>query len=315
VRVVPGSARNWIAVNAVQQITRKKKMKKLNIITALLFLGCAIAFGQLPSPSPDGGYPNGNTAEGDNALYNLSVGSYNTAMGTYALYYNTTGNNNTATGAYALFSNQQGVENTATGVGALGSNTTGYRNTATGVDALVNNTSGVYNTVDGYRACDSNTTGNFNTVIGSYALNSNITGGNNIAIGWNAGANSPYTYQGIYIGNMGQPTDANVIRIGDGQQNTYISGISGVTIANGSPVVVIEPNGHLGTVPVSSLQGATGPMALKVMLVPQVLQVLLVLKVIQEQQVQQDQSVLKVYQEQQVLKVLPAQLRRVQLSC
>jgi len=34
------------------------------------------------SPAPDGGYPGGNTAEGQNALQNLSGGIYNTAVGT-----------------------------------------------------------------------------------------------------------------------------------------------------------------------------------------------------------------------------------------
>jgi hypothetical protein len=45
----------------------------------------------LPPPPPDGGYPNGNTAEGDFALFNLSSGSQNTALGFAALGSNTTG--------------------------------------------------------------------------------------------------------------------------------------------------------------------------------------------------------------------------------
>src|SRR6266550_1410424 len=50
-------------------------------------------------PPPDGGYPNQNTAEGDNALFSLTTGIGNTANGSQALYSNTTGDLNTATGA------------------------------------------------------------------------------------------------------------------------------------------------------------------------------------------------------------------------
>ena len=44
-------------------------------------------------PAPDGGYPGGNTAEGDNALFSLdtSQGFNNTATGFDALFSNTTG--------------------------------------------------------------------------------------------------------------------------------------------------------------------------------------------------------------------------------
>ena len=49
------------------------------------------------NPPPDGGYPNGNTAEGENALFNLTTGRQNTAIGFEALSNNTTGDANTAT--------------------------------------------------------------------------------------------------------------------------------------------------------------------------------------------------------------------------
>ena len=35
----------------------------------------------LPPLPPDGGYPNQNTAEGNNALFSLSTGARNTAVG------------------------------------------------------------------------------------------------------------------------------------------------------------------------------------------------------------------------------------------
>src|SRR5207237_4873031 len=71
------------------------------------------------TPAPDGGYPNGNTAEGDNALQSLTTGSANTAIGFNALPSDTTGNFNTAIGKSALFENTTGGGNTATGVEAL----------------------------------------------------------------------------------------------------------------------------------------------------------------------------------------------------
>src|SRR5207248_1878654 len=49
---------------------------------------------QLPSPTPDGGYPNGNTAEGNNALQNLTTGDHNIALGFAAGQNLTAGSNN-----------------------------------------------------------------------------------------------------------------------------------------------------------------------------------------------------------------------------
>src|SRR5262249_44490413 len=80
---------------------------------------------QLPSPTPDGGYPNNNTAEGTNALFSLTTGTDNTAVGFNALFSDATfaggqtGDKNTAVGSQALFSNDAGSENTAVGYKAL----------------------------------------------------------------------------------------------------------------------------------------------------------------------------------------------------
>src|SRR5438445_10601116 len=71
------------------------------------------------NPPPDGGYPNGNTAEGTDALFNLTSGQFNTAIGLNALYSNTIGYHNTAIGASALSSNTTGLLNTAIGAFAL----------------------------------------------------------------------------------------------------------------------------------------------------------------------------------------------------
>jgi hypothetical protein len=187
----------------------------------LIVLGF-VSLGLLPktqavSPAPDGGYPGGNTAEGQNALFSLTTGSsntgtgykalfsntsghdnvasgsqalfrnttgiYNTANGLQALYKNTTGTNNTAKGESALYSNSTGDNNTANDESALYSNTTGSNNTANGYEALVFSTTSGDNTANGYQALYSNMTGNLNTANGDAALYSKVTGTNNTATG------------------------------------------------------------------------------------------------------------------------------------
>ena len=132
-------------------------------------------------PPPDGGYPNGNTAEGDGALLNLTTGIGNTATGSRALSGNTTGDSNTASGINALFKNTTSDNNTATGAHELESNTTGDSNTANGSVALVRNTSGSQNTATGRDALFNNTTGGLNTASGNGALANNSTAFNNTA--------------------------------------------------------------------------------------------------------------------------------------
>jgi hypothetical protein len=168
---------------------------KKTIILRLLIPFVLVCFALPPraqalDPAPDGGYPNGNTAEGDDALFSLdtSLGANNTAVGFQALYSNVggpppDGSNNTATGSAALFSNTTGGDNTATGSAALKSNTIGGINTATGAFALESNTIGNSNTATGVSALSSNTEGNENTATGLSALFSNTTGFENTATG------------------------------------------------------------------------------------------------------------------------------------
>src|SRR5215470_12781900 len=88
-------------------------------------------------PPPDGGYPNFTTAEGQNALKDLTSGVANTALGAYSMFSTTTASFNTAVGAGALDLNT-GDSNTAVGVAALLLNT-GTENTAVGTAALESN--------------------------------------------------------------------------------------------------------------------------------------------------------------------------------
>ena len=113
----------------------------LILIPVVLMCVALLPGAQAVSPAPDGGYPGGNTAEGQAALLNLTTGTFNTAVGFLSLSSDTEGQFNTAVGAGALLANvgdpssSTGVENTATGAGALLSNTTGNQNTATGAFA------------------------------------------------------------------------------------------------------------------------------------------------------------------------------------
>ncbi len=201
-------------------------------------------------PAPDGGYPGGNTAEGQNALLSLTSGIYNTGVGIYSLLSITDGDFNTGVGAGTLLVNTAD-QNTATGAGALLSNSTGAANTANGTFALFSNTTGFFNTASGVGALQDNDTGAGNTAIGYFALHNNVTGGGNIAIGVGAGTSITGGDSNIYIGNVGLAGDSNTTRIGIAKttQRTFIDGIRGVTTGiNDAVNVVIDSAGQLGTV-------------------------------------------------------------------
>ena len=147
-----------------------------------LFACSLLVSAKAVSPPPDGGYPGGNTAEGQNALLSLTTGTYNTAVGFFSLNTVTRGNFNTALGAGTLLANDgnpatgEGSQNTATGAGVLLSNSIGAGNTGNGAFALFNNTEGGINTASGAFALFNNTTGNQNTANGANALLSNRYG-------------------------------------------------------------------------------------------------------------------------------------------
>ena len=125
-----------------------KSLVHLKAATSWMLIAVTLAFfalspqAQAVVPAPDGGYPGFNTAEGQNALFNLSTGVGNTAVDWFSLWSNTDGSYNTAVGVGTLLFNvgdqstNQGVENTAIGAAALLNNTTGVVNTANGALAL-----------------------------------------------------------------------------------------------------------------------------------------------------------------------------------
>jgi len=200
------------------------------------------------TPPPDGAYPNGNTAEGSNALFSLTTGTWNTAIGAQALYSNTTGSRNNAVGVSALVNHKSNNYNNAVGALALENDTRGYANNAFGDQALINNTIGINNTAIGDDALLSNTSASDNTALGAGALYHN-TGSNNTAVGRGAGGNLTTGTYNIDIGTPGAANDTNTIRLGSGwQTRTFIAGIRGRTTANANAVpVVIDSAGQLGT--------------------------------------------------------------------
>ena len=174
---------------------------RLKRVTPLFFIALAVLyFGILPKaqaviPPPDGGYPGGNTAEGQNALLSRTTGGFNTALGWFSLKSLTTGSFNTGVGAGTLVLNT-GDQNTAVGTAALLLNSVGGDNTAVGAVALLNNTA-AGNTAIGSNALLNNTTGGTlgniqgfdvgpNVAVGWQALESNTVASANTAVGYQA---------------------------------------------------------------------------------------------------------------------------------
>jgi hypothetical protein len=233
--------------------SRSRSRRRGPFVKVSLLFGLA-CFALIPSvqaviPAPDGGYANDNTAEGENAFFDLDVNNStdntaigfdvlhfagvifgDTAVGSQAMEFGA-GNFNVAVGFEALFQNA-GNDNTAIGASALGLNGLGNNNTAVGDGALFFNNNG-----------------NSNTCIGTNALTNNMSGSTNIAVGFSAGTNLSTGNNNIYVGSAGGSAgESNRIRIGTigTQKNAFIAGIFGVTVATGVPVI-IDSNGRLGT--------------------------------------------------------------------
>jgi uncharacterized coiled-coil protein SlyX len=169
------------------------------LLIPLMLVCLAFSLSAQAAPSPETPDPGSvgdpfGTADGKNALKNVSGGVANSAFGWYTLFADTTGNFNTALGAGALVLNNAD-SNTAVGTAALILNTvgagldTGKENTAVGTAALVfnsggpNNFDGSFNGAVGAFALNQNTIGAGNNAFGNSALFSNIDGSENTAIG------------------------------------------------------------------------------------------------------------------------------------
>jgi len=210
-------------------------MKKLILIQsgscrtfkAFIALGLTMAcFALLPRvQAADGGLPNFNTAEGDNALFSLNAGAANTAVGWRSLFTNADNSFNTGVGAGTLVLNT-GDSNTAVGAAALLLNTTGADNTAVGTAALLNNVDSTDN-----------------VVIGSGAGGNLVHFGGNIYIGSSAGGSSDE----VAFIRIGTPT------IFGFPYDTYIAGIKdrGVELATAA-FVFADGNQKIGTIPVDA---------------------------------------------------------------
>jgi hypothetical protein len=242
------------------------------LVTTLAVISCLPPRVQAVNPPPDGGYPNGNTAEGLDALFTLTSGTYNTAIGWLSLASVSTGSlntgvgagtlvlntadGNTAVGVAALLNNTTGFGNTANGSFALATNTIGNNNTAVGREALSSCDTGVSNTAVGNSALTSNTTGSNNTAVGREALVLNTTGESNVAVGRGALANNTTGVSSLALGiDAGNQitTASNVICIGhigaNVDDSAWIDNVFGVTTQSGTTAPVIVSNtGQLGTV-------------------------------------------------------------------
>ena len=216
----------------------------MKITTAsVLIVICFVCAGPLAkikavSPPPDGDYPGGNTAEGQEALFALTSGGFNTAVGWLSLATVSTGDLITGVGAGTLLFNTADG-NTATGAAALFSNTSGFGNTANGSFALANNITGINNTAVGREALLLNTTGESNVAIGRGALANSTTGDSNLALGIDAGNQVVTASNIITIGHTGA----------DVSNTTWIGNVFGVTTQSGTTApVIVSDTGQLGTV-------------------------------------------------------------------
>jgi hypothetical protein len=259
---------------------------KLRLFGVLIAVELTIAWlvlapgAQAVVPAPDGGYPRGNTAEGQSALLSLTTGGFNTAVGWLSLRSNSEATFNTAVGAAALFANATAVQNTATGAGAVFSHSSGNGNTANGAFALFSDTGGQLNTATGSGALFSNpgafassfntatgasalynNTGGDNTADGATALANNTTGNDNTAVGVSALANNTTGSSNIALGSFaggGVTTASHVICIdidgGNVDNSCYIGQILMPPLPEGAPCSLMQTISSVRSLPQGALR-------------------------------------------------------------
>lgn len=247
-------------------------IRRVSASSVILFSFACLAL--LPNtqavvPTPDGGYPGFNTAEGQSALFSLTTGQWNTAIGFEALKNDGTGGENTATGARALFYNSSGVRNTGNGAFALFTNITGSDNSAFGWGALAQNTTDVHgvagnsNTALGSRALENSTTGSQNTAVGVDALSFNDNGSGNTAVGYQAlqltamagsigaSGNTAIGYQALQNNADGANVGVGNTAVGSnalqncqgGLYNTAVGNFAGLALQGGSRNIYVGNRG------------------------------------------------------------------------
>jgi hypothetical protein len=177
-------------------------------------------------PPPDGGYANGNTAEGDGSLSGLTGGFYNSGIGFLSLLSNGSASFNTGVGAGTLLVNTA-IENTAVGAGALLTNSDGANNTACGAFALFSNAgtgdfgTGSFNNAVGASSLLLNVDGDSNNALGESALFQNVHGAANTAVGDVALETNDFS--GLGLGNANTAVGAGALfSNNDGDSNNAV---------------------------------------------------------------------------------------------
>jgi hypothetical protein len=175
-------------------------MKNRNTIL-IAILSALACFALLPKAqaAPETALPNFNTADGQNALANVTTGAANTAVGWFSLFSDADGSFNSGLGAGTLLFNVSGNNNTAVGAAAL-LFSTGADNVAVGAAAGLSQDTGSNNIYIG----DSGVAGESN-VIAIGAVPSSGTNYTGAFVGGIFGADVPVgTAVPVYVGSDGK---------------------------------------------------------------------------------------------------------------